>query len=173
MSNLRYAIWYEPTGKVYDEIKQIIINLAKKYHTSFSEPHITLLPGGSGLKKDVVIHKMQKLIMQKKAFTTKLKEFGYMDEYFKCIFIKVQQTAEVMKFAHDIQQEFNNQTDPTFSPHISIFYGKLPVSEKINIINSLDGKYEASFILEKVDIIEYEFGKSSESWKKVARIKII
>lgn len=169
---IRYAIWYEPTGVIYDELKTLIFDLAKKYDAPTFQPHITLLPGGSGLGRDDVVIKLQKIIKITEPFTTEFESYGYLDEYFKCLFVKVKQTKSIMSFAHRIQQEFNNKSNPEFTPHLSILYGKFPNEEKDKIIQSLDKVYRKSFKLKAVEVIEYELEKPPETWKKITSLRI-
>ncbi len=109
MPPLRYAIWYEPTGIVYKELKSIIIGLAEKYKTSFSEPHITLLPGGTDLPKETVVSKLQKVVSNTKSFSTKFTSYGCADDYFKSVYINILQSPEIMHFAHAIQEELTQR----------------------------------------------------------------
>jgi 2'-5' RNA ligase len=170
MSTLRYAVWYEPTGEVYNELKDLITKLSKQFHSPVFEPHITLLPGGTDMAKDGVIEKLQSYIEKSEQFTTKLTTFDFTDEYFKSIIIAVEQTQEIMSFGHGLQKEINDKQVDIYTPHLSVLYGNYPIKEK-KAIQALGKAYDKSFVLEKIDVIEYELGKPPETWKKIAAIK--
>lgn len=168
MSQLRYAVWYEPTGKVYDIFNKIIRQLAVMYHSPVFEPHITLLPGGTSISLATIINKLEKIISITTPFETRFTSYSYLDEYFKCIFVQIEKASAIMDFAHTIQQEINGQPTNDYTPHLSIFYGQLPVVEKEKIIKNLEDLNKKHFTIDKVHVIEYELGKPPESWKKVA-----
>lgn len=172
MSKKRYAIWYEPTEAVYDELKKIILDLSKKYNSPIFEPHITLLPGGCELDKKVVIEKLNNIVKRTKPFKTTFVKLNQLDEYFKSIFIEVEKTKDLINFANNIQKEVNGAIAQNYIPHLSILYGKFSNDEKEETIKLLGRNYTKSFTLNKVDIIEYEFNQPPETWKKVASIEL-
>ncbi|MBI5613454.1 2'-5' RNA ligase family protein [Candidatus Gottesmanbacteria bacterium] len=170
MSQQRYALWYEPTGESYVELSAIIKKLATAYRSPIFEPHITLLPGGTEANLATVTQKLEDIISDTPPFETHLTSYSYLEEYFKCIFIQVEKTPSVMNFAHAIQREIHGQQANDFIPHLSIFYGQLPIAEKKEIIKNLGDLVNKHFIIKTVHVISYELGKPPESWKKVASI---
>ena len=172
MSNKRYAIWYEPTGIIRDELKKIILDLSKKYNSPIFEPHITLLPGGCELDKKIVIDKLSEIVRKTKPFKTTFGKLNQLDEHFKSIFIEVEKTKDLINFANSIQKEVNGKAALNYSPHLSILYGDFSNEKKDATIKLLGGKYDKSFILNKVDVVEYEFNQPPETWKKVASIEL-
>lgn len=172
MSKIRYAVWYEPTGEVYSYLKSLIIQLADKYNSPIFEPHITLLPGGTDLNKKTVINILKKTISDANPFETKLTFYDYLDDFFKCVFIRVDKTPSLMNFCSSIQIAFNGQPTTDFTPHLSVLYGQMANEEKAKLIDSLGKEYQQSSFLEKVDIIEYKMGEPPETWKKVISIPV-
>ncbi len=172
MSSKRYAIWYEPTQIIYDELKKIISDLSKQYNSSIFEPHITLLPGGCELDKKVVVEKLKNIVRKTKPFETTFGKLNQLDEYFKSIFIEVEKTKDLINFANNIQKEVNGVIAQNYAPHLSILYGQIPNDEKEKTIKLLGRNYTKSFTLNKVDIIEYEFNQLPETWKKIASIEL-
>lgn len=170
MSQLRYAVWYEPTGEVYNILNKIIRQLSVTYHSSVFEPHITLLPGGTATSLAFITKKLEKIISRTTPFETRFISYSYLDDYFKCIFVQIEKSSCVMDFAHAIQREINGQPTQEYTPHLSVFYGQLPVAEKEKIIKNLDDVNKKHFTIDKVHIIEYELGKPPESWRKVASV---
>ncbi len=172
MSTTRYAFWYEPTGEVYSYLKSLIIQLSAKYNSPIFEPHITLLPGGTDLDKESVINKLRVAISESNPFETKLTTYDYLDDFFKCIFLRVDKSSSVMNFCSSIQTAFNSQPTTDFTPHLSVLYGQIANEEKEKIISRLGMEYQKSFIIEKVDIIEYKMGEPPETWKKIESILV-
>ncbi|MBU0974575.1 2'-5' RNA ligase family protein [Patescibacteria group bacterium] len=172
MSNKRYAVWYEPVGDVYTELKNIIIDLSKKYNSPVFEPHITLLPGGSSLNKEIVVEKLTKVVNEVKPFVTTFRQLNHSDEFFKSVHIELEENDALMEFAGNIQHEINGEIAKNFVPHLSILYGKFLKEEREKIIKLIGENYNKSFILNKVDVIEYEFNQPPETWKKVSSIEV-
>jgi 2'-5' RNA ligase len=170
MSELRYAVWYEPTGETYTLLNAIIRKLAALYHSPVFEPHITLLPGGTTMDLTNVKMKLEKIIAATLPFETEFSDYDYLDDYFKCIFVHVKEKPEILDFAKAIQQEINGKPSNDFSPHLSVVYGQLPIQEKESIIKSLESMRNKHFTIDKVHIIQYECNKPPESWKKVASV---
>ena len=138
MSQLRYAVWYEPTGEVYDIFNKIIRQLAVMYHSPVFEPHITLLLGGTSISLATITKKLEKVISTTIPFETHFTSYSYIDEYFKCIFVQIEKSSGIMDFANAIQSEINGQPIHDYTPHLSLFYGQLPVAEKEKIIENLE-----------------------------------
>jgi hypothetical protein len=111
-------------------------------------------------------------INKTKPFETTFTKYDHLDDFFKCVFIRVDKTSSVMDFCSSIQREFNGQPTPDFMPHLSVLYGQMATEEKERIIKSLGKEYQKSFILEKVDVIEYRLGESPEMWKKIGKVQI-
>jgi len=172
MSSKRYAIWYEPTGDIHHELRETIAHWADKYHSPIFDPHINLLPGGCALSQQQVVEKLSQLIKKSETFTTTLLQLDKPPEFFRSIFIAVQPSRELLSFANQIQQEVNGCVAENYFPHLSLFYGDLPDAEKDLLISSVGKDYKKSFVLDKVDVIEYELNQPPETWKKVASIKI-
>ncbi len=171
--SLRYAIWYEPTGNLYEELQTIINDLAKKYSSPVFNPHITLLPGGCAFEKDAAINKIRGIADTTLPFETKFDGFGYQDTVFQSLFLKLEVSPEFQELTHRVQQKYNGSVNFDFVPHLAIVYKQLPVAEKEQIITSLGGALlQQSFVLENIDVIEYELGKPPETWKKVASIPV-
>lgn len=172
MSNKRYAIWYEPIGDVYTKLSKTIKDLSNKYESPLFVPHITLLPGGSSLDKETVINKLQNVLKSKQRFITKFASISHSDAEFRCIFIEVEQSPELINFSEQIQKEFNGKAVDNYYPHLTIFYGQYPQNERENIIKSLNDDFSEPFELNAVKVIEYEFNKPPETWKEVASIEV-
>jgi 2'-5' RNA ligase len=170
MSELRYAVWYEPTGETYTQLSTIICKLSILYHSPVFEPHITLLPGGTTTNLTTIKVKLEEIIAATSPFKTEFSHYAYLDDYFKCIFVQVKEEPEILNFAQAIQREINGKPSKDFSPHVSVVYGQLPIQKKKTIIKSLESMSNKHFTIDKVHIIQYEYNKPPQSWKKVASV---
>lgn len=90
-----YSLWFMPTGSVYDRLVKIISQLSKKYSSPNFEPHVTLLapidePG------EEITSKTSQLVSLIQPYEIKLTTVDYLDEYFRCLFIRAEETKDVM-----------------------------------------------------------------------------
>src|SRR3989338_5017501 len=91
----RYSLWIIPTGDVYDRLKDIILRLSLKYSTPRFEPHITLI-GGLSCSEEEILSKVSWLSTLLKPFPVKLIKTEYLDEYYRCLFLRAEETDNLL-----------------------------------------------------------------------------
>jgi len=90
-----YSLWLIPTGETYDRLNNIIVSLSKRYKTQYFEPHVTLVGGILGSEDDV-ISKTSQLTALLHPHMIELSRIDFLNEYFRCLFVKARETAYVM-----------------------------------------------------------------------------
>ena len=86
-----YALWIVPSDNVYRSLVKEISALSMQFSTPKFKPHLTLLGGLTGSKKELLI-KTSKLAAATRAFDIKLNKVGVSDNYFKSLFIRADET---------------------------------------------------------------------------------
>ena len=91
-----YSIWLMPDGKCASSVSKIINDISKKYNTPIFKPHVTLIEDCEKEKCDKLyfIFKRKKIIQPIKII---LKDFGYKDSFFQCLYIKVIKNYQLLK----------------------------------------------------------------------------
>ena len=146
-----YSIWLIPAGGVYQKLSEIISQLSEKYSAPNFEPHITLLGNLIGPEEDL-ISKTLKLTAQLKPFKINLKKADYLDEYFKCLFIRAEKTKELIRANNIAREAFNFKPDPEYMPHLSLMYGDLSSKTKEEILADLGKEFDLSFEVRSIHL---------------------
>ena len=100
-------------------------------------------------------------------FTVRLTEVDYLDEYFRCLFVRVATTHPIMKANEIARAVFSLQKQPAFMPHLSLLYGNLPSSAKERIVASLGRRLELEFKV--ISLHLYLIKGEPTAWRRLAR----
>ena len=137
MNELRdYALWIIPEGKAYGELKQLIDLLSRMYSTPSFEPHTTVLGRVTGSENELIA-KVARLGSIIRPFLISLRRIEYLDEYFRCLFIKSEGSKELINLHNKAKTIFNIKDKKYYMPHISLMYGNLPAKLKEKIISDI------------------------------------
>nr|ABQ76058.1 probable tRNA splicing protein, cyclic phosphodiesterase [uncultured haloarchaeon] len=138
MSN-EYSLWFIPDrdSDAYRRLSSIISEYAEVYDDAPEfRPHITILGGidrdVSTLKKDVKnlaeeCNPVQTVLTGVQCSTTK----------HQCVFLLVEATMNILS-AHKAMRDTCNIDHRMYVPHLSIIYSEMNITERLQIINSID-----------------------------------
>jgi len=160
-----YSLWLMPKGEVRRRLAEAILDLSGKYSTSAFEPHVTLAGSIVGPARDVE-SKIKDLARRIPPFTIRLTTVEGLEEYFRCLFIRVAQTRPIMSANEAAREIFRLPKRPAFMPHLSLLYGSLPSKEKERIIASLGRRFELEFKAATLHL--YLIKREPEAWRRVA-----
>jgi 2'-5' RNA ligase len=139
-----YSLWLIPSRDVYKRLNNLISCLSRKYNTPRFEPHVTLLGEVLGSQNDIVL-KTAQLASVIRSFRMELDEVKYVNEYFRCVFIKAQETDEVMTANQKARKIFVRETDPKYMPHLSLMYSDFSPQAKEKIITEIGKQIKIGF----------------------------
>ena len=164
---MSHSSWFTPSDKAYDELSKMISQLSKKYSTPSFEPHVTLL--GSIIDPETeVFEKISSIANQLQPFEVKLTNVGYQNEFFRCLFIKAEESKELIRSNSLARKLFNRETDPPYMPHLSLMYGNFNPEIKEKIITEIGKEFNISFEVENIRVVSYIPGHHDTSgWKIV------
>lgn len=159
-----YSIWLMPKGTIYDKLSDIISKISQEYKVPNFQPHVTLI---GELKGNDLIAKAQLLASQIKPYTIKLKHPCVLNEYFRNLFLKVEEAEEVMNANLKAQEIFNRKKK--YFPHLSLMYGNCSTIEKLKIISNLE-KVDLEFQVNKL----YLFSTKGppENWHETKKFSL-
>lgn len=160
-----YYIWLMPVGEIYARLAAIITELSSQYAAVPFEPHVTLLGNLSGSEEEMMRHTSQ-LARQLTPYDIHLTTAAYEDEYFRCLFLNVQETPVVMEAHAQGNTIFNRAADASYKPHLSLLYGNYPASLKTQIIATLPSFHGAQFRVTSLHVIRVE-GTDPKDWHKI------
>mgnify|MGYP001597484420 CR=1 FL=1 len=148
----KYSMWLIPTGKTYEELRQIIYNLSQRHSSPIFEPHITLIGKLFGEERDLV-EKTRQLAFNVSPFDIRLNglDLKYSEEYFKSLFIDIEKTPKIIAANKKAKQVFN-QEDGNYRPHLSLVYGNFPMRLKNEMISEIGDNINLEFRAQKIHL---------------------
>jgi 2'-5' RNA ligase len=151
-----------PTGEVYARLEKMISDLSKKYSSPRFAPHVTLLGELTGSYREIEM-RASRLSVNLRPHAIKLTKLEYFDEYFRSLFIRVEETDEIIEANLRAREIFNRQRDLKYMPHLSILYGDFPSATKDKIIGKIGRECPLSFEVNCLHLVETS-GRP-ESWR--------
>lgn len=164
-----YALWLVPGEPLFSRLAAQIARLSRKLATPLFEPHITLL-GGITLPEEEVIARSVSLAGALKPFQIELGKIGYLDEYFRCLFIRAVPADSILNAHQAAQEIFRQQGGPPYEPHISLIYGKLGIETKKEIAAGFASLAGQTFEVESLAV--YRVRGAPSEWSLIQRLKI-
>jgi 2'-5' RNA ligase len=161
-----YSLWLMPAGEVRQRLAETILDLSREYATPVFEPHVTLAGSIVGQAREVT-SKMEDLARRIPPFTIRLTAVDRLEEYFRCLFVRVATTHPIMTANKAALEVFCLEEKRAFMPHLSLLYGSLPSSLKKRIIASLARQFELEFKVSSLHL--YRIRNEPAAWRRVAR----
>lgn len=164
----KYSIWIVPKGRLYEELLFEIKNISKKYGTEEFEPHLTLYGAFEAVCDEQVIKQTKNVFLKFKPFEVEVLDFGFTDQFYRCLFLRIEKTEELVELNRRVKQVFGGENPGEFMPHISLMYGEnIPQAIKDQIIKNIADKYKKrKFLVNKI-IINGDAGGFPKEWKLV------
>jgi 2'-5' RNA ligase len=161
----RYYIWLMPVAEIYALLAATIAELGRKHAASIFGPHVTLLGDLPGSEEEIAVHTSH-LARQLKPYDIHLTTPAYEDQYFRCLFLNVQETPVVMEANARGKMTFNQPDEPPYKPHLSLLYGSYPVPLKTQIIATLPSFQGVHFSVTTLHVIRVE-STDPKDWHKI------
>jgi 2'-5' RNA ligase len=158
-----------PTGEVRQRLAETILDLSRQYAAPAFEPHVTLAGGIVGPAREVA-SKIRDLARRIPPFTVRLTEVTGLDEYFRCLFVRVAITHPIMRANKAAREVFHLAKQPPFMPHLSLLYGNLPSSVKERIVASLGRQFELEFEARSLHL--YLIRGAPQAWRRVVSFDV-
>ena len=152
-----YALWLMPNGEVYDRLARVIIELGHKYQAPVFEPHVTLLAGIPG-PEEPIVGQCHRLAAMVEPYSIQLNKLDQLDEFYRCVFVRVQETGPVMETNLKAREFLGLEQGPPYMPHLSLLYGDFPELTKRQIIHSLGESWDLKFLADRLYLIDARGG---------------
>lgn len=159
-----------PTGEVYEKLNSLISQLSEKYNAPYFEPHITLISEILGLEKEIV-SKTDQLASVVQPYRIEFSRVEYLDEYFKCLFIRVKETDAIMRANQKARKIFGRETDSQYIPHLSLVYGDFSPQTKKEIIREIGREFNLGFDVDRIHL--FSTNGKPEVWHRVKEFPLI
>lgn len=162
-----YSLWIMPKGGVLEIMQKTINTLAEKYSAPIFNPHITVL-GDLEMPEREILKKTELIAKNSKPFKVKCKDIGIEDYYFRCLYLKVKLSSELILLNEEASRVFHIENSLPYMPHISLLYGDYPIDVKKKIISNLKDTLDFNFIVGSIHVF-HAFGEPNE-WIEVKEI---
>lgn len=160
-----YHLWLMPFGEAYPLLAATIAELSRRHGAPIFEPHVTLLGDLPGSEEEIV-PLSSLLARQLNSYDIHLTTPAQEEQYFRCLFVKVQETSAVMEANVRGKRIFNQPNDPPYRPHLSLLYGSYPVSLKARIIADLPSFQGVHFAVTTLHLIRAE-STNPKDWHRI------
>ena len=164
-----YALWIKPSGEIFEALFRMIRKLADDLATVVFEPHMTLLANLDGSEQEIT-RRSDELAGRIKRFRVFLTEPSYRDEYFRCLFMRVEETPSVMS-ANALAARIFKRPKEIYEPHVSLVYGDLPEERKKLIIRGLPENAETDFEAKTIYLIKAD-SSHPRDWHELAAFRL-
>jgi 2'-5' RNA ligase len=159
-----YSIWLIPENGVYRKLSDLISQLSREHNTPSFDPHVTLIGGVLGSEQEVV-SKTDRLASIIKPYKVGARNVEYLNEYFKCLFLRVKETDEVVRANSEARKVFGKQSDLKYMPHLSLMYGNLSPQAKEQIIAKIGREIPVTFDVNSIRL--FSTNGRLEEWYEV------
>lgn len=163
-----YSIWLLPPEPVFDRLAQIITQISQQYSTPSFEPHVTLI-GNLSLHEEEMLAATQQLANFLKPFTLQLTTTGFLNEYFRSLFINVEKTEELMEAHQKARTLFSSNREPEFVPHLSLMYGNFSWEIKEKIIAEIGKDFYIRFEVKDMYVTLCSSNIALKDWRRFAQ----
>lgn len=167
MLTTRFSLWLLLPREAHERFQALIANLSARLGTPVFEPHITLLGGLAGSEEELR-QRMRTLAAATEPFEVWLLEAACLDEYYRCLFVKIALTRTLQEAQAAARQVFDQRWEAGFYPHLSLVYGELAQPEKEKILDDIGRYFNESFRIEELAL----YDTSSKDWRCVERCRL-
>ena len=150
-----FSLWLMPSGDLCEALAHTILRLSRIYQTPAFEPHVTLL-GELTEPEAEVLSKTQHLASLIRPCEIRLSRADYLSDYFRCLFLRVEETKPVMEANLKARKVFNRYRDPKYMPHLSLMYGSLGPGVKETIVPRVGDYFEKRFEVRSIVFISLQ-----------------
>ena len=166
-----YSLWIVPSSDVKQRFSGMIDDLAGRYEAPKFEPHMTLLGDLKG-NEEGLLNKAYEIAGAISPFRIRMTEIDYLDAYFRCLFIRAEETGPLMEANEKAREVFGRQTSPKFMPHISIMYGEYPNELKERIIGELGREQNIEFDVESICFVYSSKNIPINEWRVIKEFSL-
>jgi 2'-5' RNA ligase len=165
----RCSIWLMPTGKINTELIQMISQISLPFAAPTFPPHVTLLGDLYGNENELA-SLMQQFAVSIQPFLLTLTTVDALNEYFRCLFLRVEETPALLEADRAARKLFHREQDPKLLPHLSLLYGNFNGETKKQIIGAIGRKFNRSFMVNQLHL--YSTTGEPRNWYRIQRFTL-
>lgn len=164
-----YSLWLMPSGQVGEALAGIITELGREFLAPVFPPHVTLLGGLKGAIPELTI-RARLVAEQLGPYDLALGRLDYLDEYYRCLFVRILETEPVLR-ANDIARRvFGRLGGPAYMPHLSLLYGDFTPDAKESIIKRIGTSLDYRFLA--TELYLYSTSGETSTWRNCGKFEL-
>ncbi len=164
-----YSLWLLPSGKAKQRLAKTIGSLSRDPGGPRFDPHLTLLGGLDG-EEEAFIDATRRLAATLHPVTLHLRGIEFGDEYYRCLYFRVGESDELTAAHREALRFFGKKKDPSFMPHVSLFYGTLEEPHRRDLRSRLSRTFDLDCPADRLCLVAT--GGGPPSWTVVREIKV-
>jgi 2'-5' RNA ligase len=159
-----YSLWLMPGGHLATQLQALITQLSNEHSTPKFEPHVTLI-GELAISEKEAVTKTRQLAKMLRPFTIALREVTWLNEYFRCVFIRAEKTPDLLSANSKACEVFEQPNDTNYMPHLSLVYGDLTRPVKEQIIGGIGQESYVDFEVKGISL--YYTNRQPQEWHPI------
>lgn len=168
-SDSEYSVWLMPDGELGQTLSSLISRLSREFSAPLFPPHITLIGRLTGTQEELIARSTT-LATLLEPYNLALGELDHLDEYFRSLFVRIEETPPVL-FANEVaRQVFLRMGDPPYMPHLSLLYGDFPPETKESIIKSIGKHLDRHFRASHLYL--YSTSGDTQTWRRLGEFPL-
>jgi len=132
-----YSLWLIPSGEQERRLAETIGRLSRESGGPLFEPHLTLL-GGIGGAEDLAVAATGRLAAALRPIVLQFCAIEFGNEPYRCLYLRVAENDHLTAAQREAMRLFGRTVDPSFMPHLSLFYGTLARERRAAIAATLE-----------------------------------
>jgi len=139
-----FSLWLMPPKDASRHLKRCILHLSKRFASPAFEPHVTLLGRLEGTESEL---RSKALILASRLtpIVIQSEEVGYLNEYFRCLFVRVVRSRSLIQAYRTAVETFGTDRLLRFMPHLSLVYADLNTDAKLSAIQEIGASFHFRF----------------------------
>ncbi len=162
-----YSIWGIFKNKNISSLKKIQRKLTKKFNSPDILLHLTL-SSGFKINKSSINKKLKLIKKDSNNFFIETNNFGYKNSFFEALYLNVKINKNLLS-QKKILQKYLPSSKRKYFPHISLFYGKLSLKKKREILLKLN-KFNKRLEISELYLVHND--EKNLKWTILKKIKI-
>jgi 2'-5' RNA ligase len=165
----KFSLWLMPPNNISRRLKPFVLRLSKRFASPVFEPHVTLLGRLEGTEAEFR-SKASILASRLTPIRIELEEMGYLDEYFRCLFIRVARSRDLLAAYRTAVEIVGIDNQSEFMPHLSLLYADLDNDAKLRAIQDIGTSSQGCFQARCIHL--YSTTGSPEKWYCVGQFAL-
>ena len=129
------AYWLLPAEPFAEYFTILIRTLAKRFDAAAFAPHVTLYAG-----PEIVGDSPERILLEatrkRSRIVMRHEGISHSDEFTKTVYVKFEETDEIIKLSEQISQSHSHSYGYEFQPHLSLIYAALKADQREEVIAS-------------------------------------